>query len=207
MKKKKAIILCTGMAVLTMSVYWVVDCIIFLNLRHMSRVEGNYDGFVKFLGKTRYGVNLALDDFTIWGGHTRSASTAILVNSTLKSTNNRLIKVLNSDSADLAKRTAAADILWRRTQDEKYLVEWFDLIKEPNKNHSLAISFARASFSNKFTNHAFRVMMGNADETSSIDLSTEEFTQQLQSGTLGHRDLESFYSGATMIDVLHFKTP
>ena len=153
-----------------------------LYLKHSNRLDENYMANIRYIANTRYGVNLALEDFNIFGGNTRGASTIILFETEFDDTNDRLLDVVESN---LSKRLAAIWVLWNRTHNDEYLVKLFELIRCPNHKSLNTTLIARYMLADISTNDVFIALLRNTDKSSPIDMSTNEFIEQLRSGILG----------------------
>jgi hypothetical protein len=76
------------------------------------------------------GVRLALEDIDCFGGETRGWSSWILEKSSLSSEVDRgLNNIVFGLEQRLARRIEAARILWLRTGDWSWLVEWYRLVQ------------------------------------------------------------------------------
>lgn len=79
-------------------------------------------------------VELALADFTLWGGSNRGMSSWLLANSDLKSLiEPRLQSILKDDAEGRGRRIEACWILWLRTGGANLSImgNWFELVRSP----------------------------------------------------------------------------
>jgi len=100
------------------------------------------------LSDTEEGVELAVADLDCYGGRTSGYSNWILLTSRLHGTvRSRLEEIAENDAQSLERRVAACEILWRRTDEDRWLERSFELAQPGG---SPVVSYARAGLREVF---------------------------------------------------------
>lgn len=89
------------------------------------------DRIAKKLKDNPEGFKLALEDFSIFGGHTGGYSSWMIEASSLPHVNQALESIERDSSLRLSKRIEAAWMLWQRTDRDEHLLALFDMIRQP----------------------------------------------------------------------------
>lgn len=125
-------------------------------------------------------VELALADFTLWGGSNRGMSSWILANSELKDlVVSRLQGILNDPSEERGRRIESCWVLWLRTgvTNLTVLSNWFVLVQSPGDE---VVAKGRRRLSSCIDSNAreLRSLLEIPKERP-LDLSTSRFVEMI----------------------------
>lgn len=140
MKKYKKVFF-SGMALLLIILvlnYQNIEALIYYNiLQYHNRGDDTSQKMANTLSRTKMGIKLCLRDIDVYGGSTRGWSSWVLIHSDadLQYIIKRLESIVHSQEGK-AKKIEALLILWKRTKEDRYLVQLFSLIRQMEPNDS-----------------------------------------------------------------------
>ncbi len=145
----------------------------FRQLRLASKHPDEARPYAMKLRSSKAGVALAFRDMDVFGGQTRGWSSWIVQTSPLdEEVEERLFELVDGNATPLPKRLEALWVLWKRTGDDKRLLEMFELVREPGP---LAVGYGRGQLLRAFDDPAAQEMFNvPASEPLNIDYATFE---------------------------------
>ena len=157
--------------------------IAFKKLHRVRRDQDAARPLAETLMKTEQGVQLALDDFDCFGGTTRGWSSWIIEHTPITNVNERLDSIMGDPAFEESKRISAAWLLWRRTDEDRYLEELFTLVREPG---SKPVEMGRNWLASTSTN-AVMWSQFNVPASQPLTMTTNQFSDAMRAGIIGFR--------------------
>ena len=166
---------------LTLSILLLTSCSQekrdFVRLKALRKSTAESEVIARQLKETPKGIELALEDINCFGGETRGWSSWMIEGSSVPEIDLKLRKILSGEKS-LPRRIEAARLLWLRTNESEWLLEWYKLVEKAGPP---AIGVGRRLLISAYDcgEEAARI---NVPADVDVTLSSEEFRDLIDGG-------------------------